>query len=251
MNSRLIIKQFIKLFQSIKSPHRNRAPAQNFSSRAEHTTLPLKIFRVLVAGLIICTLPTCSQLLGEDDEDDTDELVALLLLAQSTGGCTIGGQSFTAGSGVTCSNGVASGTGTLIATGTKDEFVSMSLSFQLGSGGQLDVIGGANPNTNFVAGNGPTFRISSTAAAKTISDNDATLTSPGTSAATWCLDFHLEESPPHVIGDTSACVPKATSSAGYEDDDDTNAKAGGRWGFILTNATINGAVFNSSENYSD
>ncbi len=196
----------------------------------------------------------CSGVLGSDDNSDDDALGVALLGAlglNATAGCSLGGTTFTA-SGAACGTGVATGTGTLTAASLKSDFVSVQLSFQLlDSTSSLSLIGGTNPAAGAVSsGNAPEFQITPTVA-KLPSDSATGTTGPGVAAATWCIELHLEESPPHIIADKQSCSVKATSSVSYEDANESPSLQGGLWGFVLNNAAITSLTVNTSENFSD
>jgi hypothetical protein len=149
--------------------------------------------------------------------------------------------------------GVASsGTGTLTALSNKTDLISVQLSFLLNSASSsISVVGGLNPSVGVAtSGVGAEIQITPTIA-KLPADPGAGTTGPGVVAATFCVELHLEESPPHVILDKASCTPKLTSSVSYENDTNSPARQGGLWGFVLNDATITGLTVNTSENFTD
>lgn len=197
----------------------------------------------------------CSAILGgSDDNSDEDALNVALLGAlgiNATATCSLGGTAFTA-SGTACGTGVAAGTGTLTAASLKTDFVSVQISYQLlDSSSSLSLVGGINPSAGVVSsGSSPELNVTPTVA-KLPADTGTGITGPGVAAATWCVELHLGESPPHVIADNTSCTPKATSSVAYENDANSPSAQGGLWGFVLNNASITSLTVNTSENFSD
>ncbi|MCP5485657.1 MAG: hypothetical protein H7A22_09040 [Spirochaetales bacterium] len=184
-------------------------------------------------------------------KESGSDLSALALVLAGSCNCQIGNVCFSTSGSVSCQSGVASGTGSLIASSLVSDDLSVQVTFQLSSGGQLEFIGGANPNSTFDSSAGANITIPATGNLKSTSDGGAGVAGPGTAAVTYCMEHHVEESPIHQILDKATCASKLATAASYEYDASGPSAAGGRWGFILTNAQISGITRNASRFFTE
>ena len=206
---------------------------------------------ILVALLLSpVSLINCGSLL-ESDSDDNEGVA--LLAAALVSQCSIGGVNFVASGGVSCSLNNASGTGTLTAVQNRTDFVSMLLNFQLNaSNASLSLVGGQNPaNGTVSSGSNGEIQITPLVSKKP-QDAGAGAAGASTTAQSWCLEMHLQETPVHVMIDqVAACTAKAATSATYENDANGSGSAGGAWGFVLNNATITGITLNNQKLFTE
>lgn len=206
--------------------------------------------RAILLALSLLFL-SCVQagLINENGEEDTEHLVAILLLAIQP--CTIGGYSFSK-SGLDCTLNGASGSGTLTALAAKNEFVSFTLDFQLyDTGSSIQVVTGGTPETDSTTAN--YYKIMTGATELVGVTSTSAGVTAGTSDQSWCFETHFEENPDHMIFDNYPCASKAVSSAQKDAEGTgvTRDTTGGTWGFVLTNAGITGLFVNQAEVFSE
>ena len=198
----------------------------------------------------------CSGVLGSDDDNNDDELAAFALLAATglagTAPCTLGGTTFT-NVGTTCAGTVAAGSGTLPAASLVTDDLSVELTFTLNSASSsVFLIGGANPSNDLAVNSNPELQITPTVSKQPADSAAGAAGATAGITTTWCVEIHLDETPAHVILDQSSCSFKATSSTTYDDDDTASAiNNGGRWGFVINDASISALTINDSLRITD
>ncbi|MBI3394452.1 MAG: hypothetical protein HY042_01315 [Spirochaetia bacterium] len=194
----------------------------------------------------------CGDMLGHG-ADNADQERGALLVGGLALGCNLGGQIFKAGSGVSCSPQRAGGSGTLYATVPSGNDLSMELWFTLGSGGSLDVLGGAAADTVALAngikfGEPVTFFHGAMGSAQVASETLVPVTG---ALMTVCVEFHETDSPILIIADDTPCTPKNVTEATSHTTGIVGTASGRNWGFVLNSATIWKLSINPSPVFSE
>lgn len=219
-----------------------------------------RVFRLAVLCTALAPL-SCGALISQKSDDDSQTLAAALAAAALLGqSCTLGGVTFTAGSGVTCANGTASGTGTLTASTNNAHEQVVQFSSTIQSGGKVDYVSEASSSA---LTDGAFIRLSTGGNSASSPNRSASKTFNTAFAApsagvseTYCLQIHIHSGNAESYALKTSCPTNAMSGAagdscsasffnwqattctGASGSTAGGTGAGQKWGFVLQNAAI-------------